>query len=242
MKNKKWNEIWVVSAVCLLVGLMISILYNSNQQEQAADNRDLWEIRMSLIEEQQKQQQLYKEIEENERLLLQYVEQSEQEQINSLKESIELLEIKAGLTEKKGPGIIITLEPVFVDNEEESVSYPELNAELLQYLINDLNNYGATDIAIGEQRLTNFSPIRNVNGRVYVNNDPLPDLPLSINVLALDHEKLHNHLMLSEINTYFALERVSLTIDIQNEVTVAPYRHSIQMDGVDLADIKDGEQ
>src|SRR5690606_33748625 len=116
-----------------------------------ADNRDLWEIRMALIEEQEKQQQLYQEIEENERLLSQYEEQSEQEQINSLKDAIKGLEDKAGLSEKAGPGVIITLEPIFVQNEDESEEYPELNAELLQYLINDLNNYGATDIAIGEQ-------------------------------------------------------------------------------------------
>ena len=241
MQKKKWNEILVVSGVCLLIGLMVSILYNSNQKEEAADNRDLWEIRMALIEEQEKQQQLYQEIEENERLLSQYEEQAEQEQINSLKDAIKGLEDKAGLSEKTGPGVIITLEPIFVQNEDESEEYPELNAELLQYLINDLNNYGATDIAIGEQRLTNFSPIRNVNGRVYVNNEPLPDLPLRISVLANDHEKLHNHLMISDINTYFALERVTLVVDVQNEVKVVPYNHPVQMDGVEVADMKDGE-
>lgn len=241
MKIKQLSGIWVVSIVCLLVGFMIAILYNSKHQEQPADNRDLWEIRMALMEEQEKQQQLYKDIEENEKLLSQYEEQSEQEQIDALKESIHTLEITAGLTEKKGPGVQITLEPIFVDNEE-AMSYPELNAELLQYLINELNNYGATDIAIGIQRLINTSPIRNVNGKLYVNNQPIGDLPIQINVFSNDHEKLLNHLKVSNMNEYFALERISIISEVREEVIVPPYHQPIDFEGVELADIKGGEQ
>ena len=241
MKIKQWNGIWLVSIVCLLVGFMIAVLYNSNQQEEPTDNRDSWEIRMALIEEQEKQQQLYKDIEENEMLLTQYKEQSEQEQIDSLKESIHTLEIAAGLTEKKGPGVQIILEPIFVHHEEEAMIYPKLNAELLQYLINDLNKYGATDIAIGEQRLTNFSPIRNVNGRLYVNNQPIGDLPIQINILSFDQERLHNHLKVSNMNEYFALERISIVSEIREELMVPPYHQPIDFEGVELADIKGGE-
>src|SRR5699024_2799857 len=141
---------------------------NTNKSPSERDTRDTWEIRTALLQEQKDQQTLYEEIENEEQILLEYHNKTEHQQINALKESIDQLKMEAGLTNKEGKGVVLTLEPLFLDNNYQE--YPQLNAELLQHFINELNAFGAEDIAIGEQRIIDTTPIRDVNEEVYVNH------------------------------------------------------------------------
>ncbi len=240
MKNIFIKQYFSIGLVCLLIGLMIAILFNTNHQTTERDTRDTWEIRTALLEEQKIQQNLYTEIAEAETTLREYQEQTEHQQIESLKNSIKQLREQAGLTEKKGQGLIITLEPLFLD--EDFQEYPEINAELLQLFINELNAAGATEMAIESQRIINITPIRDVNENIYVNNSSIGDLPITIYVLTNDAEQIINHIEVSEIGDYFALENVTISISEQSEIVLPEYGDLIDLQDVDIVDVpEEGE-
>ncbi|WP_058307904.1 DUF881 domain-containing protein [Gracilibacillus massiliensis] len=240
MKNVFTNQKLMIGFVCLLIGFMIAILFNTNQQPDERETRDTWEIRSALQEEQKIQQNLYQEIAIAEKMLLEYQEQTELQQIDSLKESIETLQKEAGIMEKVGSGVMLTIEPLFLDKEYQE--YPSLNAELLQLFINELNAFGANDMAVGSQRIVNITPIRDVNGEVYVNNNPIGSLPVEIRVLTNDTERLINHIEVSEINDYFALENVTISIREQEKVNLPNYEGTINLNDVQLGDVpEEGE-
>ncbi len=230
----------MIGFVCLLIGFMVAILFNTNQQPSQRDTRDTWEIRSALQEEQKTQQALYQEIAEAKKMILEYQEQTEHQQIESLKESIDTLRTEAGLTEIVGKGVILTIEPLFLDTEYQE--YPSLNAELLQLFMNELNAFGAEEMAVGNQRIINITPIRDVNGKVYVNNSSIGSLPIEIRVLTNNTEQLIKHIEVSEINDYFALENVTISIDEQEEVTLPTYEGTINLKDVQVGDIpEEGE-
>ncbi|MFD2656267.1 DUF881 domain-containing protein [Gracilibacillus thailandensis] len=240
MKNVFNKQHVAIGIVCLLIGLMIAILFNTNHQTIDRDTRDTWEIRTALLEEQKTQQNLYMEIAEAEQTLQEYQEQTEHQQIESLKNSIQELRDQAGLTKKSGQGIIITLEPMFL--EEDYQEYPEINAELLQLLINELNAAGATEMAIESQRVINITPIRDVNGNIYVNNSSIGDLPTKIQVLTNGSEEIIKHLEVSEIGDYFALENVTMNISEQSDIVLPEYDEQIDLQDVDIVDVpEEGE-
>ncbi|MGN8645101.1 DUF881 domain-containing protein [Gracilibacillus sp. HCP3S3_G5_1] len=237
MKKIFRQQHFMIGIVCLLIGFMVAILFNTNHQTTNRDTRDTWEIRTALIEEQKIQQSLYMEIAEAENTLQEYQEQTEHQQIESLKNSIEQLREQAGLTEKKGQGLIIKLEPLFLD--EEYQEFPKIDAELLQLFINELNAAGATEMAIENQRIINITPIRDVNGNIYVNNSSIGDLPTEMRVLTEDAEQINNHIEASEIGDYFALENILISLTEQSEIILPAYDDQIELQDVDIVDVQE---
>lgn len=229
----------MMGIICLIIGFMVAVLFNTNKIPDERDTRDTWEIRTALLEEQKNQQSLYEEIANEKQILQKYQQQSEHQQINSLKESIEQLREEAGLTEKKGEGILLTLEPLFLDNEYQM--YPTLNAELLQLFINELNVFGARDIAIDSQRIIATTPIRDVNGKVYVNHTSIGDLPINISILASDQDYLMKQLEVSEMNDYFALENISIHAKTEAEIRLPKYDGSVNFKEIDIVEAEEGE-
>ncbi|MYL33052.1 DUF881 domain-containing protein [Pontibacillus yanchengensis] len=212
----------IFSFIFALVGFMIAIQFQSNQKPEERDTRDLWEIRTELQEQQKIQQQLYSRITELDEMIQQYEGQSQSEKVATLKQSIVELRKKAGLTEVEGNGINIKVKPIFQDLDS-SQSYPTISPALLQRLINELNTYGATDIAIGNERITNISPIRDVNGYTYINNHPIPPLPVDIKVLTQSPKRLLDYMQVSQSKDEFAIENLELSITVEENMTLPKY-------------------
>ncbi len=225
----------LLAFVSLLAGLMVAVLFQSNQTTEVRDTRDLWEVRTDLREEQLKQQNLYKQIRDAEIIIEQYEGKSDREKLETLKESVNVLKEKAGLTEIKGKGLVIRVNPLYQDLQFGQV-YPTVPPELLHRLINELNTYGANNIAIANERYTSITPIRSVNEYTYVNNHPLPPLPMEIKVLASDVEKLLDYMQVSRVNDYFAVENLELEYDIEHNLTLPKYDQSIDFKWLNSAD------
>ncbi|UOQ85491.1 DUF881 domain-containing protein [Gracilibacillus salinarum] len=235
MKKLISKQYVTISFICLLIGFMVAILFNTHQQPAERDTRDSWEIRTAIQEEQITQQNLYQEIAEAQNMLSDYEDQTQLQQIESLKESINDLRKKAGLTEVEGKGVQITLEPMFLD--EEYQEYPKLNAELIQLLINELNAAGVKEIAIDDQRIISLTPIRDVNGNVYVNNTSIGDLPVQIKLLANEPDRVINHIEVSEIADYFALENVTINMIEKDSITITKYDGPLNVDELKDTDV-----
>ena len=230
-----------VSIICAFFGFMIAIQFQSVQKPKERDTRDMWEVRAQLQEEQKTQQVLYQQLKELEAVSKQYQENTEQQQIQTLQNSIESLKERAGLTRKRTSGVTLTIKPIFHGSTEQE--YPNVTPELLNRLINELNTYGATDIAIESQRVISITSIRNVNGEAYVNNLDLPDLPIEIKVAAEDPSRLLDHMQVSQSKDDFAIENMLLETSFQEVMTLPAYQGNINLDIVEVDDTQEkGDQ
>lgn len=228
----------IFSLVFAIVGFMVAIQFQSTNAPKERDTRDLFEIRTELQRQQKIQQQLYNKIAELDEMVEQYEGQSEFEKVATLKQSIQKLERKAGLTEVTDKGIEITVQPIF-QNVDTGQAYPTVSPELLHRLINELNTYGATDIAIANERITNVSPIRDVNGYTYVNNHPLPPLPMTIKVLANNPDRLNDYMQVSKSIDDFAIENLELEISVKEELTLPKYDQALILEYINGEDNKE---
>ncbi|UOR12922.1 DUF881 domain-containing protein [Halobacillus amylolyticus] len=226
----KWTT-WVITIIFLVIGFMIAIQFQTTKAGpgQERETRDKWEIRKAIERQQNQQKDLLTKISKADQTIENYQQQSKQEQIETLKASISSLERKAGLTEQTGAGIMIEVVPIFVESDEVQ-SYPSISPQLLSRLINDLNEFGAGEIVIGNERVTNLSPVRGVNGYTYVNNRPLPPLPVTITALADNPEKLSDYMEVSQSNDYFAIENLDLQIKIGQDITLPKFEDPLHLE------------
>ncbi len=204
---------------------MLAIQFQTTQEPVIRDTRDIRELRRELLTEQERRQQLNSEIDKAQALLLQYersMDNREEDVTEVLSQQIEDLRMEAGLEETRGEGIIITIDSLYNDQfvGQAKRSPP---SEVLRYLVNELNIYGAEEIAVGTERIIATSAFRDVNEITYLNNRRLPPLPLQVKVLSDKSESLHNHMVVSASIEYLEIRGFSLTIEKAEEVEIPAY-------------------
>ncbi len=207
-------------------------MFQTTKQPVVRDTRDMWQLREDLKREQELQAAILKEIRTYEDQLRNYEVEQNNSKKAALQQTLAKLQKEAGLTEVKGPGIILTVEPLFdeslIGQEVKSVS-----PELLKRLVNELNSYEAENVAVANQRIIATSVIRDINGRTKVNDYWLTQLPFKIKVIAKDAEKLYNRMQVSNAPDEFAVENLKLSISQPlSEVTVPAYNDAIRVKNI----------
>lgn len=218
--------------ITIVIGFMVAVMFQTTKQPVVRDTRDMWQLREDLKREQELQAAILKEIRTYEDQLRNYEVEQKNSKKAALQQTLAKLQKEAGLTEVKGPGIVLTVEPLFdeslIGQEVKSVS-----PELLKRLINELNSYEAENVAVANQRIIATSVIRDINGRTKVNDYWLTQLPFKIKVIAKDAEKLYNRMQVSNAPDEFAVENLKLSISQPlSEVTVPAYNDAIRVKNI----------
>ncbi|WP_100373287.1 DUF881 domain-containing protein [Bacillus sp. FJAT-45037] len=216
---------WTFAFVAFIIGFMLAIQFKTTQEPVLRDTRDIRELRNEMEQERERQKQLTGDIQKTQELISQYAATSEENQdelLIVLNQQIESLRSEAGLTEARGPGIIVRIEP-FYDEYSTSPMRRTPSPERFRYLINELNLYGATNISVAGERLITTSAFREVNGITHLNYRRLPPLPLELKVLTNDPEGLHNRMVVSESVDYFEIDGFLLTIEEAAELVLPGY-------------------
>ncbi|MFD1735729.1 DUF881 domain-containing protein [Bacillus salitolerans] len=224
------KNIYIFTSIAVLIGFMLAIQFSTTKEPFVRDTRDAWELREAIKKELEVQTELIKEIRKYEQALTKYESERQQSKELALKETLQELKEEAGLTDVSGEGIIITIKDIFEEPMLGQVS-PTVSAELLRRLINELNINGADEISIHGQRITNTTPIREVNRFTTVNNVRLPSVPIEVRVISKNAEKLYNRMIVSEsIEFEFELERLKLDISAPtSQVTIPAYDETIRI-------------
>lgn len=215
--------------ITIIVGLMIAIQFQTVQQPIIRDTRDTWQLRSDLNREQEIQSQIIQEIRKYDKILQDYSKERDESKEAIVRETLEELKVEAGLTEMKGPGIKMTVKPLFdedvLGNLQENIS-----ADLLRRFVNELNSYGVEEISIANQRIVSNTIIREINGRTKVNNAWIPNANFEIIVITSDPTKLYNRLQVSRAMDEFAIENLLLEVSTPiNEVTVPAFDEQIRV-------------
>lgn len=215
-----------------IVGFMVAIQFQTVSEPVNRDTRDTWELRNDLMGEKEVQSDLLQEIRTIEDKLTKYENEREQSKGELLKETLEELKIEAGMTEVKGPGIILKFQPSMNElGREIPMSY--VSPSLLQRLLNELNMYGALHISIDGQRVINTSVIRDIGTVTKIDGHSLNKLPFEIKVITKDSseaEKLLKRIEISPIVEDFFIDNLQVTLAQPEEDIVIPgYQDTIRI-------------
>lgn len=217
--------------ILLIIGLMVSIQYNTVQTPESRDTRDVWEIRQELSREMQLHSELLKEIRSTNNTLRKYENIQSESPEQALRETLVDLRESAGLTEFRGPGLVLVIKPS-VESMALGSGVSTISPELLTRLINEINRYNSQAVDIDGKRLTILSAIRDINNDTTVNGMPIKTPPFEIKVGTRTMEEarqIYNALHASNIEGDFFIDNLSLEIrDPVSELTIPAYDQPIE--------------
>ncbi|WP_071395422.1 DUF881 domain-containing protein [Bacillus tuaregi] len=232
-----------MTGITLIIGFMLAVQYHTVKEPIVRDTRDTSQLREDLVKEKELNLSLIREIQSNEEKLEKYETERSQSKEQILNETLMELKSEAGLTEVKGPGILINIEQI---NDALLFGEPaqSIPPYLIQRLINELNQYGAKHISIADQRLVNSSVIRDINGQTKVDGYSLHTLPIEVKITVESlevAEKLHNRMQVSSSADDFFVENYQLKISEPHANLIIPaYKDSISIRQMELAETDKG--
>lgn len=216
--------------VLLIIGFMLAIQYNTVQNPETRDTRDIWAIRQELSKETETHSELLSEIYVLDQTILKYGNMVSESAELALQDTVEQLKKDIGLVEHTGPGIIIKVEPSL---ESVALGQPVegISPDLLIRLINEINRFKANDIEVDGKRIIYSSPIRDVNGKTTVNNIPVRNAPFTIKIGTStfeDAQKMYNQLEASTIGDDFYIDNLKLKIGKpEQNITISSYDQAL---------------
>ncbi|UJF25822.1 DUF881 domain-containing protein [Planococcus sp. 107-1] len=236
MKRKIFSRF---SIILFVIGLMTAIQYNTINEPDDRDTRDVWEIRQELSREKQLHSELLSEVGLLDATLSKYEEISSESPEQALKDTVEELRGLAGLTEMTATGIEMTIEP-----SAEAVAFGEeidyIAPDLLIRLVNEINRNNGLYVSVDGNRIVNTTAIRDINGLTTVNAIPIQTPPFKIKIASNsmeDTEKLYNHLLSSRILDDFYIDNLSVEISApQEHVTIEPYAKELNYRHLQIAE------
>jgi len=202
------------SIILFVIGLMMAVQYNTINEPNSRDTRDVWEIRQELSTEKQLHSELLSEIGQMDDTLNKYEATSEESPEQALKETVEELRSLAGLTEITGPGLEVMIEP-----SPEAVAFGQniegISPDLLIRFVNSLNSFNNLEMSIDGNRIVNTTAIRDINGQTTVNTKPVQTPPFAVKIVAgsmEDTEKLYNYLLSSPLLDDFYIDDLTVIV------------------------------
>ncbi|MBY6267794.1 DUF881 domain-containing protein [Parageobacillus thermoglucosidasius] len=209
------------TGITAIFGFMLAVQLQTTSHPKVRDTRDIWELRADLKKEQQLQQQLLSDIEKYEEKIRSYQQRQSSRKEAVLRETVSELRKEAGLTKAEGAGLVLTIQSFYPDRYTGPIT-ETVSPELLQRLINELNMYGAKEIAVAGERITNTTAIRDVNGVTKIGDSKISSLPIEVKVIADDAEMLYNRLNVSTIRDDFVVENLQLVVSKPLASVVVP--------------------
>lgn len=229
------------SIILFVIGLMAAVQYNTINEPDSRDTRDVWEIRQELSRQMQLHSELLSEIGTVDETLSKYENASSKSPEQALKETVEGLRSLAGLTEVTGPGIEVSIEPS-PEAVALGLNIERVAPDLLIRLINEINRYNGLYVSIDGNRVVNTTAIRDINGATTVNTVPIQTPPFKIKIVSKsmeDTEKLYNHLMSSRILDDFYIDNLSIVVSEPLEaLTLEAYEEELEYHHLEKAEGK----
>ncbi|WP_010172285.1 DUF881 domain-containing protein [Bacillus coahuilensis] len=220
------------TVITAVVGFMLAIQFQTVKEPVVRDTRDIWELRNDLLTEKERYSILLDQISALEDTIEKYESERETSKEQALRDTLDMLKNEAGLTERVGTGLTLSVEPVTEEILLGS-SIQQVSPDMLQRLVNELNRFGALAISIDGQRLVNTSVIRDINGKTTVNGLPIKNIPFTIEIITKDidsAQNLFNQLQVSEIVEGFFIDNLRISISSPEENVVVPaYNDTIRI-------------
>ncbi len=230
MKKKmkvKGNHV-IFSLVFLVLGYMMAFSYHLTQgEEKPALNGKQWErdleLRNQLVELEEKNRALQKELNQKQENVLDIEKELSQEaQVYfNLAEDAEKYRMHLGKVKVKGPGVEVTLADGDYNPDEDNINNYIVHEHHVFKVINELYISGASAVAINGQRLSHSSYIV-CNGPVIEVDGYQHPAPFVITAIG-DAEVLSSALNLTGgVKDTLVDENIQFTLEEKGEVIIEP--------------------
>jgi uncharacterized protein YlxW (UPF0749 family) len=233
VKNVDKSKSFSLTIITAVIGFMIAIQFQTVKEPVVRDTRDAWQLREDLLKEKELQSNLIREIRSNEEKLAAYESERSQSKEKVLRETLDELKAEAGLTEITGPGLVLTIEPVYEQIKLGEAVSNVMSPDLLKRLLNELNMYQAKHVSIDGQRVINNTVIRDINGETKIDGHSLKKLPIEIKIVCEDMKtanKLYNRMQVSKSAEEFFIDNLRVTVsNPELTITVPGYENSIRI-------------
>lgn len=159
-----------LTVMCALLGIIIGIQYNTvKAQAQKTDSTRLTELSASLKQVQEENAALQSQLDKQQELLKSY-ESGEvtSAAIENLQKENANLRSFAGLTQRTGEGLVITMQDSSLDMGGDKNAYL-IHAEDILQVVNELWVAGAEAVSINEQRVVSVTGITCAGSVITVN-------------------------------------------------------------------------
>ncbi len=222
MKLENWHL--SITVVCLIFG----ILFTSNLKTQLQENNPLAERNKTLVNviktQEQKNQELESEITRIRNEIEKYqATKTDQTGLEPIKKDLEKLKFQAGLTDVKGPGIIISLDDQEKARTAKEPEYYLIHYTNILYIVNDLRSAGAEAVSVNNDRVVSTTDIRCAGSIILVNTHRLAP-PYVIRAIG-DPQQLEAAARAGE---YAILEQLKfpVTLEKRDDIAISSYKGS----------------
>lgn len=202
-----------LTVVCLLLGIIIAMQYRSvkvNNTLAVYEQQRVNDLIMELLREQETNEQLTHRIEELQKDLEFYRNDSKSdvETIEKLNEEILRLEIIAGLKTVKGRGVIVTIE---------GIGNAHVDDDNILAVLNELRAADVQALAVNDERIIATSEVRRAGGYMMVNGRKL--LPPYVIKAIADPDNLEGSLKIMD-GVVDMLKYYNLKVEVKKEENV----------------------
>lgn len=221
LKDKKF----VFLVTFLILGILLSLQFRSTlsaSKEKASKRLDIKEIINQIEEEKKIESELRERIEANikqrEDFIKAYFESRDD---NDLKSQWESIRLKAGLTNVKGPGIIIKLD----DADSKQEGNPQnliIHDQDIRIILNELKKAGAQAISINEERIVAMSEQICAGPTILINKNRYT-VPFEIKAIGYP-DVLYNNIVNCDRIALMIQDGIRVDIKKNDEVFIPKYR------------------
>ncbi|MDP4181979.1 MAG: DUF881 domain-containing protein [Bacillota bacterium] len=226
-QNKKIIFLVIFTILGLMASLQIKSIIYANNKIKSQSLNDTERLKSEIQKEKDIGKALTKQVSSKEKTkeenLKNAISSRNDDSLKKLKDQVDAVNLKAGLTDVKGSGVIITL-----DDAEARISEDEstliLHDKDLVRVINELKKANAQAISINDERVTGLTenvcagPTIMINRRKYTT-------PFEIKAIG-DSEALYNAANDSKIVFYLRRDNIRVSLKKESEITIPKFNSS----------------
>lgn len=232
MSKIRYQWYIAITGVCILLGTMIGIQYNTvKKQASAIEVQRVTELSNALKKMQDEKEKLSRQLVEDEKKLRDYEDllSNEGDAVQTLKKELDEVRNYAGMTKLQGKGIEVILKDSSAANQVGGdINAYLVHAEDILSILNELNVAGAEAISINGQRIISSSSIRCAGSVVNVNGVKIA-APFTISAIG-DGEILEAALLFpGGVVDSLSPWGIEITIKKQDNIVIPAYTLPRQM-------------
>ena len=173
MKNKDF--ILTITFICFVLGLIFTMQIKTvKKNTETTTLSRTGELQAQYAELKKSYDDLNASLVEKDKIIQEYRNaQTEDETKELLKQDLTVELKNAGLTDVRGPGLVITMNDSLADLGATDLNYYLVHDEDLLNVVNELKASGAEAISINDQRVVAMSEIRCAGTTILVNGQRL---------------------------------------------------------------------
>lgn len=225
---RKDGRKYILMMVFLLFGIAVAMQFKSTliyNRQSASSALNMENLKQQLIEEQTEAEKLKTAIDENlsskEKLIKAHLEQESDKNLEAEWKKAKLI---AGITDVKGPGIVIKLDDASVRQKDVDVRWQIIHDNDIRTILNLLKIAGAQSISINGERITPISEQVCAGPTVLINRNRYP-VPYVINAIG-NPDELYNAVNNSEVVAIMLEWKIRVEISKNESVTIPKFSNT----------------